>query len=47
MTKNVYLGDSTSLLWASQVALVVKDLPASAGDWEYAGSIPGQEDPLE
>ena len=26
------------MLWASQIALVVKNLPASAGD---AGSIPG------
>ena len=27
--------------WASQVALVVKDLPANAGDIRDAGSIPG------
>ena len=33
-------------LWASQVALVVKNLPANAGVRD-AGSIPGLEDPLE
>ena len=27
--------------WASQVALVVKNLPAKAGDLRDAGSIPG------
>ena len=27
--------------WASQVALVVKNLPASAGDARDVGSIPG------
>ena len=27
--------------WASQVALVVKNLPANAGDIRDAGSIPG------
>ena len=31
----------------SQVTLVVKNLPASAGDIGDAGLIPGQEDPLE
>ena len=31
---------------ASQVVLVVKNLPAKAGD-KTAGSIPGLEDPLE
>ena len=36
-----------SLLWASQVALVVKNPPANAGDTRGAGSIPGFEDPLE
>ena len=38
------------LLWASQVALVVKNPPANAGDIRYVGSIPGsqgQEDALE
>ena len=34
--KNVYL-----FIWASQVALVVKNLPASAGDIKDASSIPG------
>ena len=28
-------------VWASQVALVVNDLPANAGDVRDAGSIPG------
>ena len=28
-------------IWASQVALVVKNLPANAGDIREAGSIPG------
>ena len=28
-------------IWASQVALVVKNLPASAGDIRDAGSVPG------
>ena len=32
---------------ASQVALVVKTLPTSAGDLREAGSIPGREYPLE
>ena len=32
---------------ASQVALVVKNLPASAGDIRDSGLILGQEDPLE
>ena len=29
--------------WASQVALVVKNPPASAGDIRHAGSIPWRE----
>ena len=29
------------LWWASQVASVVKNRPANAGDWRDAGSIPG------
>ena len=33
--------------WTSQVALVVKNLPASAGDVTDVGSIPGSEDPVE
>ena len=35
------------IYWASQVALVVKNLPANAGDISDAGSFLGQEDPLE
>ena len=36
------------MLWASQVALVVKNLPASAGDaCETSVQSLGQEDPLE
>ena len=35
------------LTWASQVALVLKNTFANAGDRRNAGSIPGQEDPLE
>ena len=30
-----------NLVWASQVALVVKNLPANAGDIRDVGSIPG------
>ena len=33
--------------WASQVALVVKNLPANSGDFRDEGSNLGQEDPLE
>ena len=33
--------------WASQVAPVVKNPPANAGDIRDAGLIPGWEDPLE
>ena len=36
-----------SLLWAAQVALVVKNLPARAGDGREMGFILSQEDPLE
>ena len=35
------------MLKASQVALVVKNLPANAGDMRDAALIPGCEDPLE
>ena len=31
----------SSILWASQVALVVKNLPASVGDVRDPGSVPG------
>ena len=34
-------------LRASQVALVVKNMPANARDIREPGLIPGQEDPLE
>ena len=34
-------------LWASEVALVVKSLPANAGDIRGVGSIPGSGDTLE
>ena len=33
--------------WASQVVLVVENLPANAGDIRDMGSIMGWEDPLE
>ena len=35
------------MIRASQVVLVVKNLPANAGDVRGAGSILGWEDPLE
>ena len=34
-------------VWASQVALVVKNPPANVGDKRDSGSPLGQEDPLE
>ena len=40
------MADRTVLV-VSQVALIVKNLPANAGDTRDLGSIPGQEDPLE
>ena len=36
-----------STILASQVILVVKNLPANAGDIRDMGSIPGLEDPLK
>ena len=33
--------DGAQVLWASQVTLMVKNLPAKAGDERDAGSIPG------
>ena len=39
------MGLTYSHQWASQVVLVVKDLPANAGDVEDVGSL-DQEDPL-
>ena len=35
------------MYWAFRVALVIKNLPADAGDIRDKGSIPGQEDPLK
>ena len=35
------------VLSTSQVMLMVKNLPASAGDIADVGSVPGWEDPLE
>ena len=34
-------------IWASQVVLVVKDMPGSAGDTSNTSSIPGSGRPLE
>ena len=41
------LGSGCVLDWASQVALVVKNLPANAGDVRDTDLILGREDPLE
>lgn len=41
------VGNSHDVKRASQVALVVENPPASAGDTREAGWIPGREDPLE
>ena len=37
------IGHVCTFFGASQVGLVVKNLPASAGDVRYAGLIPGSE----
>ena len=38
----------TNIIWISHVALVIKNLPANAGDVRDAGSIPGLgRSPLE
>ena len=37
----IYLVAQAGLSWASQVVLVVKNLPANAGDIRDASSIPG------
>ena len=37
----MYFMDKHIYIWASQVALVVKNLPANAGDIRDASSIPG------
>ena len=39
--RNVYLRNITGEKWASQVTLIVKSLPANAGDKRDAGLIPG------
>ena len=39
--ENGYLGPSSTLCGVSQVALVVKNLPAKAGDPRDVGLIPG------
>ena len=41
LTIKIKLMFSMGLSWASQVALVVKNTPANAGDLKDAGSIPG------
>ena len=41
------LSSGTATLWMSQVMLVVKNLPANAGDVRDVGPISGWEDPLE
>ena len=46
-TQNLWIWTGLHEAWASQVALVVKNLPVSAGDIRDVGSIPGWEDPLE
>ena len=38
---------SDQIKWAYQVVLVVKNMPANAGEIKDVGSIPGLEDPLE
>ena len=43
----INLRELPPLAGASQVALVVKNSPANAGDTRDLGSILGQEDPLE
>ena len=41
------LKDAYGILWASQVALVVKNPSANAGDTEMQVGCLGREDPLE
>ena len=38
---------ASSMIWASQVVLVVKNVPANAGDIRDVGSIPGWGRSLE
>ena len=49
MTKDLRLEDRIfqTSPWASQVVLVVKNLPSHAGDIRDVGSIPRWEDPLD
>ena len=44
---HTYCGNHFAIYGASHVVLVVKNLPASAGDVRDTASIPGSEDPLE
>ena len=39
--KRLIINIINDAVWASQVALVVKNLPANAGDIKEEGSIPG------
>ena len=41
VTVFLYLGETLISVWASQVALVVKNPPANAGDIRDVGVIPG------
>ena len=47
LSTSCLFGVSPLLLWASQVMIVIKNPPASAGEIRDLGSIPGSEDPLE
>ena len=47
ITALVPLGRRSRVVEASQVALVVKNPPANAGDIRDPGLIPGWEDPLK
>ena len=41
MWQTQIVANASNILWASQVAVVVKNLPANAGDPRDAGLIPG------
>ena len=47
LSTSCLFGVSPLPLWASQVTIVIKNPPASAGEIRDLGSIPGSEDPLE
>ena len=47
MSQNLFSGSNHAYSLASQVVLVVKNLPSNAGDLRDMVSIPGQEDSLE